>query len=140
MIVGIGTDLTSVARMEKILARYGERFLRRVFTQDEIVYCQSRRDQANCFAKRWAAKEALVKAMGTGMRLGIWFSDIAVTNDSFGRPFLAVTGEAGRVLQLQGDLLIHLSLSDEHGFALAFVILEKLYVKKGIGDNNEKCD
>ncbi|MBF0214491.1 MAG: holo-ACP synthase [Magnetococcales bacterium] len=131
MILGIGTDLVSIERIEGILQRHPDRFVARVFTAAERELCGQRQAVAGgCWAKRFAAKEALVKALGTGMRAGIWFTDIEILNDPLGRPMMSLSGLAARRLQeiraAHGSekVTIHLSLADESGFALAYVILE----------------
>ncbi|MBF0142565.1 MAG: holo-ACP synthase [Magnetococcales bacterium] len=127
MILGIGTDLVEIERIEEGLRRFGERLERRLFTPAESRLCEARRAQRSaCFAKRFAAKEALVKALGTGMREGIWFTDIEVLPGNDGQPFLFFSGETGRRLAALGQLRVHLSLSDERGFALAMVVLERV--------------
>ncbi|MBF0370917.1 MAG: holo-ACP synthase [Magnetococcales bacterium] len=125
MIVGIGSDLVRVERLEKAFGRFGERFARRIFTPAEQACCNERGDRFSCYAKRFAAKEALVKALGQGMREGIWFLDVEVENNSLGQPRLNITGEAGRRIEALGGVTTHVSLSDDSGFALAFVVLEK---------------
>ena len=125
MIVGLGSDLVRIDRLQRALDRFGEGFARRVFTSGERLACEKRSGRAACYAKRFAAKEALVKALGTGMRGGIWFRDVEVLNDGLGRPFLTVTGAARARMDAMGPVTAHLSLSDEGGFALAFVILER---------------
>ncbi|MBF0192008.1 MAG: holo-ACP synthase [Magnetococcales bacterium] len=131
MILGTGTDLVSIARIEQILARHADRFVNRVFTPEEQRLCALRKAvSAACWAKRFAAKEAVVKALGTGMRDGIWFTDVEILNDPLGRPVVTVTGEGARRLRELGSahgvekIRIHLSLADESGFALAYVLLE----------------
>ena len=125
MIIGIGTDLVRIDRLERAMSRFGERFAERVFTRRERQLCSQKKDRFSCFAKRFAAKEALVKAMGTGMRQGVWFRDVEVLNNPLGQPVITLQGQAGwRVGQL-GPVKIHVSLSDEGGFALAFVMLER---------------
>lgn len=125
MIAGIGVDLCRIDRMERALLRYGDRFSQRLFTPGELADCAQRRDQAACLAKRFAAKEALVKAMGTGFRDGLWFRQIEVTHDPLGRPILRVSGATEARLQQMGPMIMHLSLSDEDGMALAMVVLER---------------
>ncbi len=123
MILGIGTDLVQIQRIEQAITRYEARFIQRIFTQAEQKVCSTHKINFSCFAKRFAAKEAVVKALGRGMREGIWFTDIEVLNDSVGKPTINLTGEAERRLHvmLKEHMLsvanMHLSLSDEGGFA-----------------------
>lgn len=124
MIIGIGTDMVKVERLAKSVERYGDRFVKKIFTGEEVQHCQNRADSIGCLAKRFAAKEAFVKALGTGMAHGIWFTDIQVIHDSSGRPGLSFSGEVQRRLSNMGPMNVHLSLSDEKEFAIAFVILE----------------
>ncbi|MBF0165041.1 MAG: holo-ACP synthase [Magnetococcales bacterium] len=129
MILGIGTDLVEIARIGKALERHPERFAAKVFTDAERQAC-ARRQETACLAKRFAAKEAMAKALGTGMRDGVWFTGMEVENDPLGRPTLRVNGETARRLETLRDrsgaqkVVIHLSLADEGGFALAHVVLE----------------
>ncbi|MBF0610742.1 MAG: holo-ACP synthase [Magnetococcales bacterium] len=124
MIVGIGSDLVKIARIEQGMARFGDRFLEKLFTPAEILHCQTKARPAACFAKRFAAKEALAKAMGCGFRQGIWFLDMEVKNDEQGAPEMVVTGGAHAYLSRWPGRVIHLSLSDEEEFALAFVVID----------------
>lgn len=130
MILGIGTDLVSIKRIETAMTRFQDRFSQRIFTPAEQRLCASRQAKFACFAKRFAAKEALVKALGIGMREGIWFTDVEILNDSMGKPVMTLSGEAERLLQSIrishncSVVTIHLSLADEEEFALAYVILE----------------
>lgn len=124
MIVGVGTDLVEISRLEKAITRHGDRFVQRIFSPEEQKTCTTKANQPSCFAKRFAAKEAFVKALGTGMREGIWFRDIVVSNDSLGKPLLHISGESRKRMQTFGPMAIHLSLSDDGNFALAFVVLE----------------
>ena len=126
MIIGIGTDLVKIDRLQKSIDRFGERFIERIFSPDEYDYCIKRKELASCLAKRFAAKEAFVKALGTGMRDGIWFRDIMVTNNQNGLPIISLGGITAKRLDDPDSVKIHLSLSDEGGFAQAFVILERL--------------
>ncbi|MBF0623889.1 MAG: holo-ACP synthase [Magnetococcales bacterium] len=121
MILGIGTDLVRIERLASALERFGERFTIRIFTAAEIAHCRNR---PPCLAKRFAAKEAFAKALGTGFRDGIWFREIGVEHDALERPALIVSGNAARQMSRLGVTRAHLSLSDEEGFALAMVILE----------------
>lgn len=125
MMVGIGTDLVQIPRMERAITRFGARFLDRLFTPEEQAHCGAMARPAACYAKRFAAKEALVKALGTGFRDGIWFTDITVHNDASGRPALRTSGACAAVLTALGAVRLHLSLSDEQDMAVAFVVVER---------------
>jgi len=129
MILGIGTDLCNIERIEGTLARFGERFRNRVFTMREQVTADSRpRAVAATFAKRWAAKEACSKALGTGLRMGIAWKDMAVTNLHTGQPQMQVTGWAAARLAAMTppghSAVIHVTLTDDHPWAQAFVVIE----------------
>ncbi len=127
MILGIGTDLVDIRRIENSIRRYGEAFLDRVFTPLERARCDARKDKSAAYAKRFAAKEAFVKALGTGIRDGIAWCDMEVANLASGKPVLSVTGESLRHLQArvpQGwEAQIDLSLSDDAPYAQAFCII-----------------
>ena len=128
MIVGIGSDLCNIERIQKSLDRFGERFLTRVFTKVERAKAQRRPfTAAGTLAKRFAAKEAFSKAVGTGFKRGVYMKDIGVVNAASGQPTLALTGGArARVdaLTPAGHLIdIHLTMTDDHPWAQAFVIL-----------------
>lgn len=125
MIVGIGTDIIKIARLAQSIERFGERFLQKIFTMEEIKLCSTKVNVAACLAKRFAAKEAFVKALGTGMSQGIWFTDIQVMHNPEGCPELLCSGAAEQRLATLGNISIHVSLSDEAEFAVAFVIIEK---------------
>ena len=94
MILGIGTDLANIDRIQGVLSRHGDRFRNRVFTETEQAKASRRKDEAGTYAKRWAAKEACSKALGTGLRMGIAWRDMSVTNLSTGQPVMEVTGWA----------------------------------------------
>ncbi|WNK21498.1 holo-ACP synthase [Halomonas piscis] len=125
MIIGIGSDIARVPRFEAALARHGERFPRRVLGDDEYRRLTRHAFPAAFLAKHFAAKEAFVKALGTGFRWGIQWRDIQVYNDSLGKPELALSGQAAAVAQRAGVQASHLTLSDEADYALAFVVLER---------------
>lgn len=133
MIVGVGSDLVAIHRIQGALERFGERFTRRIFLPQEVARCTRTAQRAACLAKRFAAKEALVKALGTGMRDGIWFTDIQVVTATGGQPGIRLQGEARRCWESLGSPTIHLSLSDDAGFALAFVVLAKEQFGAGLG-------
>lgn len=128
MILGIGTDLANIERIERTLARFGDRFRNRVFTETEQTKAERRKDVAGTYAKRWAAKEACSKALGTGLRMGIAWKDMAVTNLHTGQPVMAVTGWAQERLESMTppghEAIIHVTLTDDHPWAQAFVVIE----------------
>jgi holo-[acyl-carrier protein] synthase len=128
MILGIGTDLANIERIERTLERFGDRFRNRVFTATEQSKAERRQDVAGTYAKRWAAKEACSKALGTGLRMGIAWKDMAVSNLPTGQPVMAVTGWAKeRLNDMTPDgfeAVIHVTLTDDHPWAQAFVVIE----------------
>lgn len=128
MILGIGTDLCNIERIEGTLDRFGDRFRHRVFTEREQAKAERRRDTAATYAKRWAAKEACSKALGTGLRMGIAWKDMAVSNLRTGQPVMEVTGWAAERLSSMTppgyEATIHVSLTDDHPWAQAFVVIE----------------
>lgn len=128
MILGVGTDLANIDRIARVLDRFGDRFRNRVFTPTEQNKAERRKDVAGTYAKRWAAKEACSKALGTGLRMGIAWKDMAVTNLHTGQPVMTVTGWAARRLaELTPDghqAIIHVTLTDDHPWAQAFVVIE----------------
>ena len=130
MIVGIGSDLSDIRRVEKTLERFGERFTQRVFTEVERARSERKGDRASSYAKRFAAKEACAKALGTGIRRGVFWRDMGVINLRSGQPTMALTGGAAkRLAELTPEgmtAMIHLSLTDDHPYAQAFVIIEAL--------------
>lgn len=128
MILGIGTDLCNIERIERTLGRFGDRFRNRVFTPLEQRKAERRADVAGTYAKRWAAKEACSKALGTGLRMGIAWKDMAVANLRSGQPVMHVTGwAAARLAEMTPpghEAVIHVSLTDDHPWAQAFVVIE----------------
>ena len=128
MIVGIGSDLSDIRRIEKTLERHGERFTHRIFTELERTRSERKNDRAASYAKRFAAKEACAKALGTGMRGSVSWRDRGVVNAPGGRPTLALTGGAAERLKALippgMEPFIHLSLTDDHPYAQAFVVIE----------------
>ncbi|WP_414462137.1 holo-ACP synthase [Hyphomicrobium sp. DY-1] len=127
MIIGIGNDLCNIRRVEKTLARFGDRFIERVFTAEERRKAFSRAHAARTFAKRFAAKEAASKALGTGFRAGVYLKDIGVVNAPSGRPTLALTGGAARrlahLIPAGFKARIDVTLTDEYPMAEAIVII-----------------
>jgi holo-[acyl-carrier protein] synthase len=125
MIVGTGVDVTEVARIRAALERFGNRFLGRVFTPEEVRYCTSKANPAERLAARFAAKEAGLKALGTGLRHGITWHDVEVIRQPGSRPVLQFSGRAAEFATRLGCNRIHLSLTHTAGQAMAFVILER---------------
>jgi holo-[acyl-carrier protein] synthase len=125
MIYGIGVDLIHVVRIEEALKRFGERFVRRVFTDSEAEICLRRASPGSCFALRFAAKEAFSKAVGLGMRKGVRWKDIEVFHHPGGKPGLRLYGRSREVCDEAGVTSAHLSLSDDGGYGVATVVLEK---------------
>ena len=128
MIVGVGADLCDIRRIEESLRRFGDRFVRRCFTDVEQARSERRADRAASYAKRFAAKEACAKALGTGMRQGVAWRDMGVVNLPSGAPTLRLTGAAAArlaALTPEGrEPLIHLTITDDHPLAQAFVVIE----------------
>lgn len=124
MIIGIGTDITSIQRIEKAVERFGERFIKKVFTEDEASYCKGKKEQAAHLAARFAAKEAILKALGTGISKGIGFKDVEVAREQGRRPEVILNGKAKDVAESLGVKNIHLSISHDSGLAAAFAVIE----------------
>ena len=128
MILGIGIDTINIDRIQGVLDRYGDRFRNRVFSKNEKAKAASRWNEANTFAKRWAAKEACSKALGTGLRMGISWRDMSVNNLQSGKPTITVTGWAKRRLNKitpkTQSAIIHVSITDDYPWAHATVIIE----------------
>lgn len=128
MIIGIGQDSITIARVEKALARHGERFTRRVFTETERRKSDGRRQRAASYAKRFAAKEACAKALGTGISRGVRWRDLGVVNLPSGKPAMEISGRAAVILA--GLLppghraIVHITISDDAPFAQAFALIE----------------
>lgn len=135
MIIGLGSDLCNISRIEASLARFGDRFAQRVFTEVERAKAERRTlTRAGTYAKRFAAKEAFSKAVGTGFKHGVFMKDIGVVNAPSGAPTLALTGGARARLDALTpagyEVRVHLTLTDDHPWAQAFVILEALPLAK----------
>lgn len=128
MILGIGTDLANIDRIQGVLDRHGDRFRNRVFTEREQAKATRRHDEAGTYAKRWAAKEACSKALGTGLRMGIAWKDMAVSNLRSGQPVMTLTGWAKKRLDEMTpdghEAIVHVTLTDDHPWAQAFVVIE----------------
>lgn len=133
MILGIGSDLCDIRRIERSLERFGERFTRRIFTEGERLKSDRRASRAPSYARRFAAKEACSKALGTGMSLGIFWRDMEVVNLPGGRPTMRLGG--GALLRLAGmtpegyEARIHVSLTDDPPIAQAFVVIEAVPIQ-----------
>ncbi|NLS02991.1 holo-ACP synthase [Rhizobium sp. P32RR-XVIII] len=130
MIIGIGSDLIDIRRVEKSLERFGERFTNRCFTDIERAKSDRRANRAASYAKRFAAKEACSKALGTGMAQGVFWKDLGVVNLPSGKPTIQLTGGAAVVLQSMlpagHKAVVHLTITDDYPLAQAFVIIEAL--------------
>jgi holo-[acyl-carrier protein] synthase len=130
MIIGLGSDLIDIRRIERTLERHGSRFVRRVFTEVERAKSDRRHERAASYAKRFAAKEACAKALGTGMARGVFWRDMGVVNLPGGKPTMQLTnGAASRLAELTPDghrAVVHLTITDDFPLAQAFVIIEAL--------------
>jgi holo-[acyl-carrier protein] synthase len=128
MIIGIGNDIIDIRRVEKTLDRYGERFIGRIFTEVEVKKSERRRQRAASYAKRFAAKEACAKALGTGMSAGVFWRDMGVVNLPSGKPTMALTGGAAerlkRLMPVGHRPEIHVTITDDFPMAQAFVVIE----------------
>lgn len=128
MIIGIGSDLIDIRRVEKALERHGDRFRNRIYTEIEQAKSEGRQQRAASYAKRFAAKEACAKALGTGIAQGVFWRDMGVVNLPSGKPTMKLTGGAAAILQKlvpEGmDVAIHLTITDDFPLAQAFVIIE----------------
>jgi len=128
MIVGIGFDIIDIRRVEKTLERFGDRFVHRVFTETERRKSDGRRARAASYAKRFAAKEACAKALGTGMNRGVFWRDMGVVNLRSGKPTIVLTGGAAARLNALtpagATTVVHVSITDEWPMAQAFVVIE----------------
>ncbi len=124
MIVGLGVDIAEINRIEAAIGRHGRHFVERIFTPDEIAYCERKRNKWERYAARFAAKEAAFKALGTGWRRGVRWRDVEVMNLPSGQPTLALTGEAEKFARRLGVNHIAVSLTHSDQFVLAQVIFE----------------
>ncbi len=125
-IFGIGTDIVNIKRMEKTLKRTGNKFKCKIFSKNEIIYCERKKNASAFYAKRFAAKEALTKALGTGIRKGINLRNIEISNDNKGKPYIELKGPINNFLKKKiknKKYNIHLSLSDDIPWAQATVII-----------------
>lgn len=124
MIFGIGTDIVEVARIEASIQQFGDDFARRILSDSELTSYQQSQIKARFLAKRFAAKEAFSKALGTGLRAPATFQNIAVSHDKLGKPIFMLAPELQTFLQTKNITQTHISISDEKNLAAAFVILE----------------
>lgn len=125
MIYGVGIDLVDVRRMERVIRRWQDRFVERVFTPNEVEICRRRASPYSAFALRFAAKEAFSKAVGLGMTNGVKWREIEVYNERSGKPRLRLHGSAEEICRRNLIATAHLSLSDEGDYAAAVVVLER---------------
>jgi holo-[acyl-carrier protein] synthase len=125
MIYAVGTDLVEVSRVERIIEKWRERFIRKVYSEREIRYCSTRTYPAQHFAARFAAKEAFLKGMGLGMAGGVGFRDVEVINRVQGKPELVFHGRAKQLVDRAGITGSHISISHTDSHAVAFIVLEK---------------
>jgi holo-[acyl-carrier protein] synthase len=134
MILGIGSDITDARRIAKVIERHGERFLNRIFTPIERAKADKRRNRVETYAKRFAAKEACAKALGTGLRRGVWWRDMGVVNLPGGRPTMELTGGAKRRLDaITPDgyrAQIDVTITDEGPMAHAFVVISAILLPR----------
>jgi len=134
MILGLGSDITDARRIAKVIERHGDRFITRIFTDIERAKAERRKNRAETYAKRFAAKEACAKALGTGIRHGVWWRDMGVVNMPSGRPTMALTGGARKRLDAltpKGYFAqIDLSITDEGPMSMAFVVISAVPAAK----------
>ena len=127
MILGIGTDIIDIKRIRKVIDKYGFRFKKKCFHHSEIKRSESKYNSVESYAKRYAAKEACAKALGTGLARGVFWKDIEIRNNNFGKPYIVLHNNAKKFLDenLDYNSSIHVSLSDEKDFAIANVVINK---------------
>ena len=125
MIAGIGVDIVDVARIQALLDRYGDRFLRRVYTEAETAYAMGVANRAERLAGRFAVKEAVMKALGTGKSQGILWKDVETVRGRYGKPEVRLRGQAVKWAKMRGSSSVYASITHDAGKAVAFVILEK---------------
>jgi holo-[acyl-carrier protein] synthase len=123
MILGTGIDIVKISRIKNLIEKYGERFLKKIYTEAEIEYCQQKINSASSFAARFAAKEAVLKALGTGMRNNSW-QDIEVLNDDLGKPEVRLSAKTAIQAQELGVRSIFLSISHEKEYSIAQIVME----------------
>jgi holo-[acyl-carrier protein] synthase len=134
MIIGLGSDITDARRVAKVIERHGDRFLARVFTDIERAKAERRKNRVETYAKRFAAKEACAKALGTGIRQGVWWRDMGVINLPSGRPTMLLTGGAKKrldaLIPAGHEAQIDLTIADEGPMAVAFVVISAVPAPK----------
>ena len=121
-VFGIGTDITECLRIARMIERYGDLFISRVYTDEEIRYCQARKQSTQHYTGRWAAKEAVLKAIGTGWRQGISWRDVEVRNERGGKPTIVLRGGAREVAERLGIAEVLISISHCRSYATAFAV------------------
>lgn len=124
-IIGLGTDIVEIARIERVIARSADRLAKRILTDGEYEQYSQHSQPERYLAKRFAVKEAAAKALGTGIRNGLAFNQFEVSNDQLGKPVLTLTGEAAKLAHSLGINYLHVSIADERHYACATVIAEK---------------
>jgi holo-[acyl-carrier protein] synthase len=122
-VIGIGVDLTQMPRLRRVVARWDERFLQRVFTEQEIAYCRRRRDPIPHFAARFAAKEATLKALGTGLRMGVNWRELEVRRERGEAPTMVLSGRCHAIAEAKGGRRVLLSLTHDGDYAMAQAML-----------------
>jgi holo-[acyl-carrier protein] synthase len=122
VIVGLGTDIVEILRIAKMIERHGEMFLERVYTEEEIRYCQRRKESFQHFAGRWAAKEAVMKTLGTGFVRGIRWQDIEIVVERSGQPKIRLHGGAGELAERLGIREFHITISHCRAYATATAV------------------
>ncbi len=144
MIVGLGSDLIDIRRIEKSLARYGNRFTNRIFTELERTKSDKRKERAASYAKRFAAKEACCKALGTGISRGVYWRDMGVVNLPSGKPTMLLTNGAAvqleRLTPVDHEIVIHITITDDFPLAQAFIIIEALPLSDAEKTRQEKLE
>ena len=126
LIYGIGTDLIKKARIAKMFARYSSKFATRILSISELVIFKQHKQPLDYLAKRFAAKEALVKALGTGFREQVYFKNISILSDNLGKPIIEFSGQTQQYVNTLGRLQFEISISDDEQYALAFVIIARV--------------
>ena len=131
MIYGIGTDIIDINRIRKVVSKYGDRFKKKCFHKNEINKSEKKFNSIESYAKRYAAKEACAKALGTGLARGVFWKDIEVKNNQFGKPYIVLHNNANKFIKLykKNGIKIELSLSDEKEFAIANVVIFEWKIK-----------
>ena len=126
--IGLGSDLIDIRRIEKTFLKFGDRFRDRIFTKNEIEKCEKRSEKISCYAKRFAAKEAAAKALGTGFRKGVYWKDLEVINLASGKPTMKFHGNSKKylesIIENKKTALINLSITDEYPYAQAILMIE----------------